>query len=95
MDNITDKIGFVVFEDGFINPISYGASEKWFPTYDEATQYAIELVSKRTAESKTSNWAYSVMVYEAEKSVLEKSHSCPCGRVVFQWSNYKISICGD
>lgn len=82
-------MGYVVFEDGFVNAISYGASEKWFKTYDEAIEYAMELVTERAAESKESKWLYSVMVYEAEKSVLDKTHDAPCGKVVFQWRNYK------
>ena len=31
--------GYIVFEDGGVCPLSYGVSEKWFPTYDEAILY--------------------------------------------------------
>lgn len=90
INDITNSAkGYIVFEDGGINPIEYGASEKWFPTYDKAISYAIELVSTRTKELKSHVCANSVIVYEAEEPTLRESHSVPCGRVVFQWSNYK------
>lgn len=81
--------GYIVFEDGGINPISYGASEKWFQTYDEAISYAIDIVRRRTKELKIHKDANSVIVYEVDESLLKKSHSCPCGRVIFEWRNYR------
>ena len=31
----------------------------------------------------------SVIVYEGSENLMNESHSCPCGRVVFDWRNYK------
>lgn len=81
--------GYIVFEDGGISPIAYGASEKWFLTYDEAMIYAIGIVTKRICEFEECVDANSVIVYEGGEELMHKSHSCPCGRVVFQWTNYK------
>lgn len=39
--------GYIVFEDGGTSPIAYGASEEWFPTYDEAIAYAMDIVKKQ------------------------------------------------
>ena len=39
-----NKEGYIVFEDGGTSPISYGASEKWFPTYDEERKDALDKV---------------------------------------------------
>ena len=33
--------GYIVFHDGGTSPIEYGATEEWFPTYDEAIEYAM------------------------------------------------------
>lgn len=81
--------GYIVFEDGGTSPIAYGASEKWFQTYDDAIAYAMDIVKKRTESIKNFLDCNSVIVYEGEESILHKSHSCPCGRVVFSWNNWK------
>ncbi len=86
---IQNSAGYIVFEDGGLSPIAYGASEKWFPTYDKAIEYAMGVVRKRTEELKAHIDCNSVIVYEGEEALLHKSHSCPCGRVVFSWNNYK------
>lgn len=78
-----------MFEDGGTNPIAYGATEKWFSTYDEAIAYAIDIVKTRTEEFKSRKDCNSVIVYEGAESLLDGTHSCPCGRVIFNWSNYK------
>lgn len=86
---IENKEGYIVFEDGGTSPIAYGASEKWFATYDEAIKYALNIVRKRAEEFKDVIDLNSVIVYEGPEELLHKSHSCPDkGRVVFCWSNY-------
>ena len=81
--------GYMVFQDGGASPIAYGACEKWFSTYDEAINYAIDIVKKRTEEFKEHVDCNSVIVYEGSENLMNESHSCPCGRVVFGWRNYK------
>lgn len=81
--------GYIVFEDGGIDPFSYGAAEQWFPSYDEAVQYALETVAKRAEEFKDRIDCNSVIVYEGSKELLHKGHTCPCGTVVFEWRNYR------
>lgn len=44
--------GYIVFEDGGTNPISYGACEKWFATYDKSIEYAMNIVKRRVEEFK-------------------------------------------
>jgi hypothetical protein len=50
IEYIQNPSGYIVFEDGGTNPIAYGATEKWFSTYDEAIAYAIDIVKTRTEE---------------------------------------------
>ena len=82
--------GYIVFEDGGESLMTYGASEKWFPTYDTAIKYALNIVNERVKEIKEVLCFNSVIVYEGSKELLHKQHSCPCGRVVFHWTNYKM-----
>lgn len=86
---IQNQGGYIVFEDGGTTPIAYGASEKWFPSYDEAIAYAMGIVKSRTEELKNCIDYNSVIVYEGDEALLHRSHSCLCGRVVFSWSNWK------
>ena len=81
--------GYIVFEDGGTSPIAYGDCEKWFATYDKAIKYAMNVVKERVAEFKEHIDYNSVVVYEGSEKLLHESHSCPCGRVVFDWRNYK------
>lgn len=81
--------GYIVFQDGGTCPIAYGACENWFGTYDEAVEYAMDIVKKRIEEFKDCIDYNSVIVYEGSKGLMNQSHSCPCGRVVFDWRNYK------
>lgn len=81
--------GYIVYEDGGTCPIAFGASEKWFPTYDEAIEYALGIVKRRMEELKSAIDCNSVVVYEGSESLMRESHSVPCGRVVFNWSNWK------
>lgn len=87
---IQNPSGYIVFEDGGISSIAYGASEEWFPTYDEAIAYAMDIVKNKTEELKNRIDCNSVIVYEGDETLLHKSHSCPCGRVVFDWRNYRF-----
>ena len=80
--------GYIVFEAGGLNPISYGASEKWFSTYDEAVKYALEIVNKRVEEYKAALDWNSVIVFEGSEKLMNESHKVPCGRVVFYWMNH-------
>lgn len=89
MKYIESKEGYIVFEDGGASPITYGASEQWFPTYDKAVKYALNIVSKRIKEFKDTIDFNSVIVYEGSEKLLHESHSCPEDRkVIFCWSNY-------
>lgn len=81
--------GYIVFEDGGTSLIACGASEKWFPTYDAAIEYALNIVNKRVKEFKNIIDFNSVVVYEGSEKILHDIHSCPCGRIVFNWTNYK------
>lgn len=80
--------GFMVFDDAGTSVSDYGATEKWFPTYEEAAQYALDLVKDRTFHSVYESCLCRVMVYEGEGCLLHKPHSIPCGKVVFDWQNY-------
>lgn len=83
------KDGYIVFEDSGTSPIAYGACEKWFSTYDEAIEHAMNIVKKRAKEFKEHIDCNSVIVYEGSENLMSESHSCPCGRIVFDWRNYK------
>lgn len=83
-----NKSGYIVFEDGGTCPLAYGATEKWFATYDEAIAYAMDTVRKRVDEFKRFIDCNSVIVYEGEEELMHISHAIPYGRIVFKWSNY-------
>ena len=87
---IESDYGYIVFEDGGISPIEYGACETWFKTYDEAIDYALEAVKKRTEELKRYNDRNSVIVYKGAKELLDKTHSSADGEIIFSWQNYDI-----
>lgn len=82
------KIGYIVYEDSGTSLMNYGACEKWFSTYDEATIYAIRVVRQRVSQFKDIVDYNSVIVYEGSKELLKETHSVPCGRVIFEWRNY-------
>lgn len=86
---MNNEDGFIVYEDGGTSPLTYGASEKWFSTYDGAIEYAMRIVKERTRQLKTCVDFNSVVVYEGTEAILHQSHSCPCGKVVFSWRNYE------
>lgn len=78
---IKSDVGYIVFDDGGICPIEYGACEKWFATYDEAIDYALSVVKKDKDYNK-------VMIYKGEESLLSIPHKIPCGPVIIEWTNY-------
>lgn len=86
---VNSKKGYIVFEEGGIYPISHGASENWYATYDEAMDKAISLIRLNVESYKTRIDCNRVMVYEGEEKTLTETHGVPCGRVIFNWSNYK------
>lgn len=86
---IENRDGYIVYEDSGHDLYSYGASEKWFGTYLEAINYAMNVVKKNINIYKKYIDCRNVIVYEGSKNLLNESHSCPCGNVVFYWSNYK------
>ena len=81
------KDGYIVFEDSGTSPIAYGACEKLFAAYDKAIEYAMSIVKTRVEEFKEYIDYNSVIVYEGSEELLHETHSCPCGRVVFDWRN--------
>lgn len=86
---VNSEKGYIVFEEGGVSPIAAGASEHWYATYDEAMDRAIFLV-RLNVESFKNRFDYNtVMVYEGEEKTLNESHGVPCGRVIFNWRNYK------
>lgn len=80
--------GYIVFEDEGSDPINYGATEKWFASYDEAIEYAMSIVKERVEKGKTGHIGSSVMVY---KGNIIPSNIVPI-KVVFCWSNYYRGI---
>lgn len=87
---VKSDVGYIVYEDGGYDLYSYSASEKWFATYTEAIDYAMKIVNKRIKsyinQKKTER--NTVIVYKGAHELLQTSHSCPCGQVIFHWSNY-------
>lgn len=83
-----NKDGYMVFEDSGTCPLAYGANENWFATYDEAIKSALDKVKENCESFKERFNCNSVMVYEGSEKLRHESHSIPCGRVVFAWSNY-------
>ena len=80
--------GYIVFEDGGINPNYCGGDKTWFPNYDGAIAYAMEIVKKRVEQFKDEKDYNFVIVYEGGDDTLKKSRPLPCGSVVFEWRNY-------
>lgn len=88
---IKSKEGYIVYrQDGFDLYSAYG-SEKWFATYKEAINYAVDTVNKYANNLPNARLTErdAVIVYKGARELLQTSHSCPCGQVVFYWSNYK------
>lgn len=90
MNEYTQSLdGYIVFDDGGTSPIAYGAAEKWFSTYDEAIEYAMGIVKRRVGQLKNRIDYNSVIIYKGSEALMNKSHSCPAGQVLFNWTNYK------
>ena len=49
----------------------------------------MSIVKTRVEEFKEHIDYNSVIVYEGSEELMHETHSCPCGRVVFDWRNYK------
>ena len=49
----------------------------------------MNIVKTRVEDFKEHVDYNSVIVYEGSENLMNESHSCPCGRVVFDWRNYK------
>lgn len=86
------KDGYIVFEDGGVNPMCYGASERWFQDYDKAMEYAIGIVLKRVNEFKDRIDYNSVVVYEGSEEHLKLNSVSDRGRTIFQWNNYGMNV---
>lgn len=84
--------GYIVFEDGGVNPMCYGASERWFQDYDKAMGYAIGIVLKRVNEFKDRIDYNSVVVYEGSEEHLKSNSVSDRGRTIFQWNNYGMNV---
>ena len=82
------KEGYIVIEDTGISTSTYGVSEIWFQTYDEAISYAISIVSKYVEEIKSSFQFHSVSVFEGSKELIHSYHIPADRRIVFKWNNY-------
>lgn len=87
---VQSEEGYIVYkEDGFDLYSSCGY-EKWFATYEDAIDDAVDAVSKYANDlpnmKRTEN--DKVIVYKGTKETLNAGHSCPCGQVVFYWSNH-------
>lgn len=88
----TSKDGYIVFEDGGVNPMCYGASERWFQDYDKAMEYAICIVLKRVNEFKDRIDYNSVVVYEGSEEHLKSNSVSERRRTIFQWNNYGMNV---
>lgn len=74
--------GFIVYEDS-------GTSFKNCKTSDDAMEYAIKIVQRRTSEFKIGiGINSSLTVYEGVEAILHKPHLVPCGKVAFSWHTY-------
>lgn len=81
--------GFIVYEDSGTSFKNCETSEKWFSTYDDAMEYAIKIVQRRTSELKIGiGINSSLTVYEGVEAILHKPHLIPCGKVAFSWHTY-------
>lgn len=90
MNELTQsKDGYIVFDESGTCALAYGAAEKWFKTYDEAINYALEKVTKNCELFKDRIDFNSVIVYEGSEEIMHQSHSIPCGKVLFWWKNHK------
>lgn len=86
---IKSKEGYIVYkQDGFDLYSSCGY-EKWFNSYDEAVNYAVDAVNKyaKNLPNKKRTEIDKVIIYKGSKEIIHTGHSCPCGQVVFYWAN--------
>lgn len=55
----------------------------------EAYEKELSLVRSNIESFKNRIDYNTVMVYEGEEKILTEAHGVPCGRVIFNWRNYK------
>ena len=90
MNELTQsKDGYIVFDESGTCALAYGAAEKWFKTYDEAINYALEKVTKNCALFKERIDFNSVIVYEGSEEFMHGTHTIPYEKVLFWWKNHK------
>lgn len=80
--------GYIVYHDSGTSPLTYGASEQWFSTYDRAMKEALTIVQSNIKHFKNNYNCYNVIVYLGSEKLMHEAHSCPCGKVIFHWRNY-------
>lgn len=87
--------GFMVFDDAGTSVSDYGAAEKWFPTYEEAAQYALDLVKKIGLFIQYMKVVYAELWYMREMNVFftnlivsPAEKSCSIGKI----TNLMMSI---
>ena len=87
---IKSEEGYIVYKENGFNLYSSWGYEKWFATYKEAIDDAVDAVNKYANDLPNARRTEidKVIVYKGKKEVLHTGHSCPCGQVVFYWSNY-------
>ena len=90
MNELTQsKDGYIVFDESGTCALAYGAAEKWFKTYDEAINYALEKVTKNCELFKERIDFNSVIVYEGSEEFMHGTHTIPYEKVLFWWKNHK------
>lgn len=84
-----DEMGYIVFEGSGTCPLNDGAYERWFKTYEEAIEAAVESVKQDALECRRENgWHADVLVYKAPESLMHKTHTYKNDDVVFRWKNF-------
>ena len=87
MNKMQDSVnGYSVLDEGGLSSLSYGASECFFKSFNQALDYALKII-KDAAKTKTIG--RRITIYECKKSDLNKSHSIPGDKVVFVWSDVR------
>lgn len=90
MNELTQsKDGYIVFHESGTCAFAYGAAEKWFKTYDEAINYALERVTKNCELFKERIDFNSVIVYEGSEEFMHSTHAIPREKFLFWWNNHK------
>ena len=93
--NAKNEDGYIVYNDSGTSPLTYGASERWFPTYDMAMKEALTIVQSDIKHYKNKYNIYNVIVYLGSEKLMHETHSCPCGEVILHWRNYILNGRGE